>query len=132
MPSAALRKATVHNLTQLARGNVSLYAEYLKERTDDCILESEYGFATYRYLDSGATVYIVDIYTTPEARQKGEASKLANAICEEAAKKGATKMIGTVQASAKGSTLSLTALLGYGMALQSVANDVIIMRKEIT
>jgi len=110
---------------------LSLYAEYLKERTTDSIIETEFGFATYRYLDDFKTVYIIDIYVVPDARHEGYASELADQIVAEAKAEGATKLIGTVAPSAKGSTISLKVLLGYGMTLDSSADNCIVMRKDI-
>lgn len=110
---------------------MSLYASYLRERTEDSILETDYGFATFRWVEEGRAVYIVDIYTTPEAREKGLATELADQIAEIARKKGCKTMIGTVQPSAKGSTVSLKVLSAYGMTLQSSGQDVIIMRKDL-
>ncbi len=109
---------------------MSLYADYLKERTTDEIIEVDEGFCTFRYLDA-CTVYIVDIYVKPEARKYGHASKLADVVTEIAKKRGCTSMVGTVQPSAKGSTISLQVLLGYGMSLVSSTADGIVMRKEI-
>lgn len=110
---------------------MSLYADYLKERTFDEIIEVDEGFATYRYVEEGRSVYIIDIYVRPEYREKGTASEIANRIAEIAKKKGCTSMIGTVQPSAKGSAIGLQVLIGYGMNLHSASNDVIIMRKDI-
>lgn len=110
---------------------MSLYADYLKERTYDEIVEFDYGFATYRYIDEGKSVYIVDIYVTPEAREKGYAAKMADQIAAIAKERGCTSMVGTVAPSAKGSSISLEVLMSYGMRLQSAANDCIIMRKDI-
>lgn len=109
---------------------MSLYAEYLRERTNDEIIETEKGFATYRYTDP-TTVYIVDIYVRPDFRRSGESSNLADSIVELAKIRGCTKLIGTVVPSAKGSTTSLKVLLGYGMSLESSGNDFIIMKKDI-
>ncbi len=110
---------------------MSLYADYLKERTQDQIFETKTGFATYRYLNDGKTVYIVDIYTVPESRKSGHASFLADLVADEARENGAIEMLGTVQPSAKGSSASLKVLLAYGFELQSASNDCIIMRKDI-
>ena len=110
---------------------MSMYAEYLKERTKDQILEDQGGFATYRYLDDGKTVYIVDIYTVPEARDRGHAAALANRIATEAKERGCTSMIGTVVPSTNGSTASLKVLLAYGMSLDNAGLDYIVMRKDI-
>ncbi len=110
---------------------MSLYGDYLVERTNDQILENEYGFATYRFLENCKTVYIVDIYVIPEARVKGIATDMADQIEKIAKERGCIDMIGTVLPSAKGSTASLAVLLAYGMKLHSSAQDAIILRKEI-
>ena len=109
---------------------MSLYADYISERTNDKIIESPSGFATYRYLDE-RTVYIVDIYTVPEMRKKGGASQFANMIADEAREKGCKEMLGTVQLSAKGSATGIKVLLSYGFEPKSASNDVIIFRKEL-
>jgi ribosomal protein S18 acetylase RimI-like enzyme len=110
--------------------DMSLYADYLKERTDDQILETEFGFATYRFLDE-KTVYIVDIYVMPECRRGTHASAMADNIVRASKLKGCTKLLGTVVPSAKGSTTSLKVLLGYGMKLKSCSNDCIVFEKDI-
>ncbi len=109
----------------------SLYAQYLEERTKDKILECPFGFATYRYLDENKTVYIMDIFVSPEKRKEHWATTLANAIVKEAKEKGATKLLGSVVPSMRNSTVSMKVLLAYGMTLDSSANDYIIFRKEI-
>lgn len=111
---------------------MSLYSEYLKERTNDEILETHEGFATYRFLPDTKSVYIVDIYVIPEARKKGVAGELADKIMDIAITKGCKEMIGTVVPSAKGATTSLKVLLGYGMTLKSATENLIIFRKELT
>lgn len=109
---------------------MSLYAQYLMERTDDLIIETQHGFATYRYLDDGKCVYIIDIYVVPEARNKKIASSLADVIVKEAKDRGAIRMLGSVVPSSKNSTASMKVLLGYGMTLDSAGPDAIFFRKE--
>jgi ribosomal protein S18 acetylase RimI-like enzyme len=109
---------------------MSLYAEYLKEKTSDQIIENEKGFITYRYVDEH-TVYIIDLFILPEFRRDHIASLLADSIVEEAKKKGCIKLLGSVVPSNKNSTASLKVLLGYGMVLESSSNDFIIFRKGI-
>lgn len=109
---------------------MSLYAEYLKSRTEDQILEADHGFATYRFLDDGS-VYILDIYVRPEFRKTGLARGLADQIKEIARLKGCLKMVGSVVPSAKGSTESLSVLIAYGMRLDSSTNNFILFSKEI-
>lgn len=120
-------------LNQSAGGRTvaSLYARYLRERTQDEIIETDKGFATYRYLNEQKTVYIVDIYVLPDLRKSGIASELANFIVEIAKVKGAKELIGTVTPSAKNSADSIRVLLGYGMTLLSASNDMIVFRKDI-
>ena len=108
----------------------SMYGKYLKEKTNDAIIESEFGFATYRYIDP-ATVYIVDIFVLPDFRKTKVASAMADFIVEEAKNKGCNKLIGSVVPSNKGSTTSLKVLLGYGMNLKSSTNDFVIFEKDI-
>lgn len=110
---------------------MSLYADYIKERTDDSIIESPFGFATYRYLNDGKSVYIIDIYTVPKERRAGRASEFADLIAKEAKAKGAVEMLGTVVPSAKNSHASLRVLLAYGMTLESAGPNMIVMRKDL-
>ena len=107
-----------------------MYADYLTERTTDEIIESNEGFATFRYVGD-KSVYIVDIYVKPESRKTGHAAFLANEICLIAKRNGKSEIMGTVVPSAKGSTTSLKVLLAYGFALWSSTNDLIIFRKDL-
>lgn len=109
---------------------MSLYADYLKERTTDFILETDEGFATYRYLSENK-VYIIDLYVAPPYRKLGHAAHLADRICALAKSKGCTKLIGTVLISANGSNDSVKVLLAYGMTIISGHDGVIIFEKEI-
>ena len=110
---------------------MSLYGQYIIERTADNILEDPYGFATYRYINDGRSVYIVDLYVIPEGRQTGRAAHMADRIVEAAKARGCTELLGTVVPSTKNSTTSLKVLIGYGMTLLSAATDLIVFRKDI-
>ena len=119
-------------LTLLADENMgSLYAQYLREKTNDHIFENEHGFATYRYLNDNKTVYIVDIFVIPEFRKDGMASAIADIIVSDAKKVGCVELIGTVVPSAKNSTDSVKVLLAYGMTLLSSSQDLVVFRKDI-
>lgn len=109
----------------------SHYSDYLKERTNDLILEIPEGFATYRYLTDSVTVYIIDIYVVPDSRKNGAAAHLADIIVKEAKERGCNTLLGSVVPSTKGSTTSLKVLLGYGFRLNYAANDLIVFRKDI-
>lgn len=110
---------------------MSFYAEYLKEKTDDKIIETEFGFATYRHLPDQQATYIVDLYVLPDYRKEGYASRLADQICNEAKALGYTKIFGSVVPSNKNSTDSLRVLLGYKMTLKSSSNDFIFFERMI-
>ncbi len=110
---------------------MSFYADYLRERTSDSIIETKEGFASYRYMNEGKSVYIIDIYIVPDARKLGVGSKIAEEIMEEAKKKGCVDLIGTVVPSNKNSTASIDVLRAFGMELQSAGPDLIVFRKAL-
>lgn len=109
----------------------SHYANYLSERTTDFIMEDSNGFVTYRFLNDGKSVYIIDIYVIPDMRKQGLASDFADIVVSMAKARGCEEVLGTVVPSSKGSNESLRVLLAYGMELKSSAHDIIIFRKGI-
>lgn len=111
--------------------NLSLYGAYLQERSKDCILENEKGFATYRFINNGKSVYIIDIYVVPDYRRERVAADMADEIARIAREWGCTEMLGSVCPAANNSTTSLKVLLGYGMTLQSASDNFIVFRKEL-
>lgn len=112
---------------------MSMWGDYIKEHRDDGIVESENGFATYRFvpIDAEPAVYLVDIYVRPELRKSDIASDMANQICEIGKEKGCRFLIGSVAPQAKKATESLKVLLAYGMRLHSASNELIVFVKEI-
>ncbi len=112
---------------------MSLYGNYIKERLNHEIVETENGFATFKHVDSNGTpaVYIMDIYVKQEFRKSREAAGMADAVVKIARERGCKLLIGTVVPSANNSTISLKVLIGYGMSLLSASNDLIVMKKEI-
>ena len=108
---------------------MSLFGDYIKERLNKEIVESDVGLCTYFFVQDG--VYIEDLYVRPEYRKGHIASELADQVAEIARQKGYTKMYGSVVPSSKGSTSSLKVLLAYGMELESAQQNAIIMSKGI-
>jgi len=112
-----------------------MYADYLKEREDKEILEDEQGFVIYGYnCVPGLTfahVYIQDVYTKPEHRQKGVAKKLADKVAQMAKDQGHTSLLGSVDGTANNAHESLLVLIAYGMKLFHVEGSMIWMIKEI-
>jgi hypothetical protein len=109
---------------------LSLFSQYIQERTDRQVLEAEHGFATY-IINPNKTVYIEDLYIVPEQRKSGLASKFTNDIIEIAKLQGCTKLYGSVVPTTKTSTESLKAFLAFGMRLDSSTNDFIVLSKDI-
>jgi len=107
-----------------------MYADYLKERTGDDLIQSEKGFATFRFIDE-KTVYLVDLFVKKEFRNIGEANFLADQVCALAKQKGCNKLIGTVAPNTNGATANLKHLLGYGMSLVRSDTSLIVFEKEI-
>lgn len=109
---------------------MSLYSEYLTERTDTQIIEIPQGFLTYKFHQDN-TCYIEDLYVKPEFRRSHVASQMADQVCKLARAKGCTKLTGSVVPSAKNSTASMLVLIAYGMKVSRSMNDFIIFEKEI-
>lgn len=111
---------------------MSLYAEYLKEKTGDGIVETKDGFATFRYTDfkGEKAVYIIDLYVVPQSRKKNVASSLADEIIGLSL--DCKHLLGSVIPSNKGSNESLKVLLAYGMSIDSCSMDFILFKKELT
>jgi GNAT superfamily N-acetyltransferase len=109
----------------------SLYAQYLREKSTDHIYEHEFGFATFRYLNDGNSVYIIDIYVVPEMRRQGYAFDLVDKIVKIAKENGCTELLGTIAVNSTYSSISLKGHLSYGLDIISAADNVIILKKDI-
>lgn len=109
---------------------MSLYGEYLIERTEDRIIETEVGFVTYRFINE-KTAYIIDIFIRPDKRKHGLAALLADMVVVKAKERGCTELLGTVLPTTKAATESLKVLLAYGMTLKGLENGLIVFRKDL-
>lgn len=107
----------------------SLWADYLEERLGRTTLEFEHGLIMYTFTPTHC--YIVDIYVKPGQRNKHYASAMADHVAKIAKEAGYTKLLGTVQPTANGSTVSTKALFGYGFKLLSCDNQAIYFEKDI-
>lgn len=112
---------------------MSLYAEYIKERLNDDILETDEGFLTYRYIDWNGqkAIYIIDLYIIPSKRKTGLATSFADKVVAKAKTKGCTIAIGSVSTFAKTKEQSIGVLLAYGMKIAGYEPDSIIFLKAI-
>ncbi len=109
---------------------LSVYGQYLKERTGRGIVENEDGFASFEYIGDD-TVYIVDIFVIPEKRQQRLAATMADSIVAAAVKDGKKYLLGSVDVSANGAEASIKILEAYGMKPHKVAEPMIFFIKEI-
>lgn len=109
---------------------MSLFKEYLEERTNKEVLETDTGFAVFSF-PNPQTIYIEDIYTQKDKRCTYHATILANKIVNIAKERGCTEMWGSVVPTANNSTISLKVLLAYGFKLKSSTDNFILMTKEI-
>ncbi len=107
----------------------SLYAEYIKERLNGHMYETEQGFASY-FIKNDMCL-IEDIYVKPEFRRLGLAVEFGNKIEGIAREHGCKWLMGKVVPSAKNSTVSLQGMLAAGYQLASSSHDLIIFKKEI-
>lgn len=110
----------------------SLYRKYIEERIANAhVIETEFGFATYQYLNDQKTVYIMEIYVESDDRKKGFAKYLCDTVIAEAKGHGCTQLVGSVVPSTVNSTLNMKRLLDFGMELLSASGDLIYFKKEI-
>lgn len=107
----------------------SLYAQYIYERQNKSIVEDENGFASYYYV--GDTCYIEELFVKRGNRNKGVAKSYADKIVEEAQRKGAKQLMGSININTNNSTDSMRVLLTYGFNLQSANNNMIFLTKSI-
>lgn len=109
---------------------LSLYGQYLTERSNRGILEIDNGFATFEYLPDDI-VYIVDLYVVPEKRKNHVASEIADKICEQAIKDGKQHLLGSVDTTAKGASDSMKVLEAYGMKVHKVSGSMVYFIKPL-
>ncbi len=109
---------------------MSLYAQYLKEREDKDIIESEEGFATYKIFDNGEC-YLQDLFVIISKRKSGLATQMTDQIVEIAKKRGCNKLIGSVCIDDIHATRNMKVFLAYGMQINKNIGTMIFLTKDI-
>lgn len=109
---------------------MSLYAQYLAEREEKEIIESDKGFATFKTFENGEC-YLQDIFVVPKQRQSGLATEMANKVVEIAKERGCNKLIGSVCVDDKNATRNMTVFLAYGMQIYKNVGTMIFLSKDI-
>lgn len=107
----------------------SLYSEHIKEREGFEIVETDFGFASYKYYDQEC--YIRDVYIKPEFRRSRQASKLLDTIQTIAKSSGCKFITTTVSSQYPNITGNTKAILKYGFEIAKVIQDVIWFKKDI-
>lgn len=108
----------------------SLYAQYIKEREDRDIIESDEGFATYKILANGEC-YLQDLYVVPEKRQAGLAKEMTDKVVEIAKSRNCSILVGSVCLDTNDSTRNMKVFLAYGMQIHSIKGSMIFLTKNI-
>lgn len=108
----------------------SLYGQYLDERENKEILENEYGFVTYKFLNSNEC-YIQDIYIIPEMRKQGLSFKMRDEVIAIAKAKGCSTLIGSVSIGANDATRNLKILLNDDWQIHAINGNMIFVNKRI-
>lgn len=107
----------------------SLYAQYLRERSNVSIVENEHGYITYIFMKDYC--YIEDVFVTPEKRGTRLASQLAEQVLIKAKENGYSRLLGSVCISANGAEKSVVYMINYGYKLHNLDKDMIYFVKEI-
>ena len=109
---------------------MSLYSQYISERSNESIIESDRGFVSFKRIDE-KSMYMVDMYVVPEHRNLSNAKKMADFIAECAKRDGCTRLLGSVVPSTNNATDSIKVLIAYGMSLLSSSDDLIMFGKDL-
>ena len=110
---------------------MSLYAEYVKERLGETVLEDDYGFISY-HIEFGSKVCVInDLYVRPEYRRKGLGTQLGDQALKAARESGCNIILCYIWPSAIGSTEAMMAILGYGFRLKAVEGPRIILTLDL-
>lgn len=107
----------------------SLYAQYLEEKTERKILETEHGFITYEIYDK--CCYIVDIFVVREERLGGLAKEMCFRVGDIAKEQGCKFILGSVPVSNKDSTEGLKMCLAMGMKLHWTDDTMVYLIREL-
>ena len=107
----------------------SLYAQYIKEREDKECIETEHSFASYQIWED--SIYIEDVYVSPNLRRQGYAAQMVDEITRIAKSLDKKFLYSSVSPAANGATQSLKVVLACGFKLHNSSPDLIMFVKEL-
>lgn len=108
----------------------SLYADYINEREDKEIVESDKGFATFKCFENGEC-YLQDLYVVPSERKTGLATQMTDQVVEIARERGCNLLVGSVCTDDKYATRNMKVFLAYGMQIYKNVGTMIFLKKEL-
>jgi len=109
---------------------MSLYGDYLKERENMNIVESEKGFATFQIFQNGEC-YIRDIYVAPEFRRSKVSYDMEKQINDIAKQQNCSVLVGSVSLDANAASRNLQILLNDRWQLYKVLGNMIFVKKDV-
>jgi len=108
---------------------MSLYSEYLAERGNKTVYETDKGFIVYSFTEDA--LYIEDCYVRPDFRRTKVASEFGDYAAGIAKFKGKSKLLGSIVPTSNGASESMQMLLAYGFKLDSSSNNFIVLKKDV-
>jgi hypothetical protein len=108
---------------------MSLYSDYVHERTDKHVYETTKGFIVYSFTEDA--LYIEDVYVVKQYRRQRTCFEFGDYAAGIARFKGKSKLLGSVMVNTKGASESMQMLLAYGFKLDSSTNNFILLKKEL-
>lgn len=107
----------------------TLYFDFLVERLDAGIIESEYGFLTYTTNEKEC--FIRDMFVVKAMRRDGIGRAMVQALEDRVKKSGCKILTANVFKYDKGHANTLTAAFAAGFEIISANNDTIFIGKKI-
>jgi len=106
-----------------------VYAQYIKERENQDIIQSEAGFLTYKIVN--ADCYLADLFILPEYRKTGAARGLFSQLIQIAKAAFCTRILTNIYPSTNGATTSIKTALALGGELLAAEQNLITLVRYI-
>jgi GNAT superfamily N-acetyltransferase len=107
----------------------SLYGQYIKERLNKEILETDYGFVTYSFTPDG--IYAEDLYILPKFRKSKLAADFHEQLVKIAKDKGLKYIYTSILIGTPSCDKNLSLLMKNGAKIHSASSNTIYLSKEI-
>lgn len=109
---------------------MSLYADYVKERTGRSVIENDDGFVVYYDLGSDS-VFIEDMFVSKDKRRSKIGSSMADLIVKDAISRGKKMILCSVDPRANNSTDSIKIIMAYGFKLYCTNGPMILLKLDL-